>query len=417
MSYDVVNPILVEAVPNPQGGLELCLPPPLLTRLKEKLQNPCLAVRHVRLSTPAIVEPLVLEFRHPPLAIQFRFELDPDLKSPAELCRRVNQGLSRVLPQGRLLDWNETNQTLEVRLRLEQSLLVDRGPFLDWLVSGGLTVGDLLDAWPEPSRNTQVWTDPRWNPLRSQVGQLLVTQSPLGPRPVGVFNPQGRTIIHLRLLLPAAGSLATIDMSVHPFNAYFRTDPVNLCFQEHLAVKMADLLARPPLLSEQFGVCFSTRVDSAARVVWDGDLPSPLDITLRLKTFWQHYLLPTAVGSLSRVALTQLARFSPRRQEDVSLAATLSPYPNPGQSFFPGPLALCSADLLGDTFLNPRCSYPCLSLIEPSGDQFRLAHAPFLRLEGIEGLGQNISLYLLDGRGKRILPGPQSRVWVELSSF
>ena len=27
MSYDVVNPILVEAVPDPQGGLELCLPP------------------------------------------------------------------------------------------------------------------------------------------------------------------------------------------------------------------------------------------------------------------------------------------------------------------------------------------------------------------------------------------------------
>lgn len=38
MSYDIVNPFLVEARPNKQGGLELCLPPPLLTRLKEKLQ-------------------------------------------------------------------------------------------------------------------------------------------------------------------------------------------------------------------------------------------------------------------------------------------------------------------------------------------------------------------------------------------
>ena len=38
MSYDIVNPILVEARPSQQGGLELCIPLPLLTRLKEKLQ-------------------------------------------------------------------------------------------------------------------------------------------------------------------------------------------------------------------------------------------------------------------------------------------------------------------------------------------------------------------------------------------
>ena len=36
--YDIVNPILVEARPSQQGGLELCILLPLLTRLKEKLQ-------------------------------------------------------------------------------------------------------------------------------------------------------------------------------------------------------------------------------------------------------------------------------------------------------------------------------------------------------------------------------------------
>ena len=38
MSYDAVNPVLVEARPDEHGGLELCLPPPLLHRLKERLQ-------------------------------------------------------------------------------------------------------------------------------------------------------------------------------------------------------------------------------------------------------------------------------------------------------------------------------------------------------------------------------------------
>lgn len=388
-------------------------------------------MRHVQLRTPPILEPLVVEFRHPPLAIQFGFELAPGLTSPDELCRRVNQGLSRVLPQARLLDWDSTKQTARVRLRLEQSLLMDQGPVFDWFDQlaggggGGLASEALLSEWPEPLGDTEVWSAPDWNPspgsmvgrlTANQVKPLMMTTTTTTNQGINIRRPEK---VHLRLLLPAAGSLSSIDMSGHPFNAFFRTDPANICFQEHLAVRMADLLARPPLLADQFGVCWTNRVESSeARVVWNGDLPSPVwNVSLRLSTFWQNYLLPTAAGSLTRVSLTELAKFRPRRQGDVSVAATLAPYPNPGQSLFPSPLALCSDALLGDTFLNPRWSYPCLSLIVPSGDEFRLAHAPFLRLEGIEGLGPNISLYLLDSQGRRVLPGPESRVWVELSSF
>lgn len=344
-------------------------------------------------------------------------ELGAGQTSPLELCQLVNQGLSKVLPQARLLDWEEEDGTLQVRLKLEQSLLMDQGPVLDWFLQANPSMGLALHgAWPTPSG--EVWTVQDWNPKPdSMVGELVGALGPLtGLKKTGINIPGGRPEqVHLRLVLPAMESRATIDMSHHPFNAYFRADPVNICFQDHLTERMAEILARPPPLAEQFGVCFPTRIESSeARVVWN---PSTWDITLPLNTFWQNYLLPQAVGSRTRVSLTELTEFRPRRRDDGSVATTLAPYPNPGQSLFPSPFTLCSDVLLGDTFLNPGWSYPCLGLIEPQGGKFHLAHAPFLRLEGIEGLGQNISLYLLDSQGRRILPGAESRVWIELSSF
>ena len=369
----------------------------------------------------------MLEFRQPSVAIHFGFELAVGRTSPAELCQLVNQGLSHVLPQARLMDWDASDQTLRLRLKLDQYLLMEQGPVSDWLLAAGHSglVNELHPTWPTPSVE-EVWTSPlvaAWNPPRlgSMACQLSVNRSPLGPltnlaSSVVVSKAE---LVHMRLVLPAAGSLARVDMAPHPFNAYFRADPVNLWFQALLAERVANLLAGPPHLADQFGVCFPTRIDEGALVVWT-QLPSPVwDVTLRLTTFWQNYLLPQTGrgggGGLTRITLRELANFRPRRQGEV--AASLAPYPNPGQSLFPSPLALCSDVLLGDTFLNPRWSYPCLGLIEPSRDKFRLVHAPFLRLEGIEGLGQNISLYLVDCQGRRILPGADSRVWVELSNF
>ena len=64
----------------------------------------------------------------------------------------MNQGLSKVLPQARLLDWEEDG-TLQVRLKLEQSLLMDQGPVLDWFLQAHPSMGLALHgAWPTPFR-------------------------------------------------------------------------------------------------------------------------------------------------------------------------------------------------------------------------------------------------------------------------
>ena len=38
MSYDPVNPVLLESRSDEHGNLGLCIPAPLLTRLKEQMQ-------------------------------------------------------------------------------------------------------------------------------------------------------------------------------------------------------------------------------------------------------------------------------------------------------------------------------------------------------------------------------------------
>lgn len=375
----------------------------------------------MRLQSPAVVDPLVLEFRHPPVQIRFRFEMGAGLTSPVDMCLLVNQALSQVLPHGHLLDWDSKSQRLGVRLKLDQCLLVDKLEVYNWFrlapEACGLVPGTLLPGWS--SYGGKVWQSSDWNPMSGQlIEELRVTKSPLDTLSnlsagITLARPM---VVHMALWLPEDWAVKTIDMSQVPFNTFFRDDPINAHFKDHLAAQMADLLAAPPLLTPQWGVFFPTRL-SNWQVAWvDPNHRSPIAVTIRLNSFWKSYLLPQHLMGLETIKLEQLRELHPHRQGEDKIAVTLSPYPNPGQSFHPPPFALCS-ELLGDNFLRPDWSYPCLGLIEPSQQEFRVLHQPFLRLEGIEGLARQTSLYLLDGNGRRIWAGPGSRVWAELSTF
>ena len=207
-------------------------------------------------------------------------------------------------------------------------------------------------------------------------------------------------VVHMALWLAEDWAVKTIDMSHVPFNTFYRDDPANTYFKDHLAAQIADLMAAPPLLTPQWGVFFPTRL-SNWQVAWvDPNNRSPLAVSIRLNSFfWKSYLLPQHLMGLETIKLESL----PQSRAVFSSAS------------------LCFVqfefELLGDNFLRPEWSYPCLGLIEPTQAAFQVLHQPFLRLEGIEGLARQTGLYLLDGNGRRIWAGPGSRVWVELSSF
>jgi len=376
----------------------------------------------VRLQPPTVVEPLVLEFRHPPLQIRFRFEMRAGLTTPVDLCLLVNRALSQVLPQGRLLDWDSQAQRLGVRLKLNQCLLVDQLEVYNWFRLApedcGLVPGTVLPGWS--SHVGPFWSSTDWNPMVGKlIHELRVTRSPLADLShlsVGITLARPM-VVHMALWLPEDWAVKTIDMSHVPFNPFYRDDPANTYFKDHLAAQIADLMAAPPLLTPQWGVFFPTRL-SNWQVAWvNPNNRSPLAVSIRLTSFfWKSYLLPQHLMGLETIKLERLAEVHPHRQGEDKTVMTLSPYPNPGQSFHPPPFALCS-ELLGDNFLRPDWSYPCLGLIEPTQAAFQVLHQPFLRLEGIEGLARQTGLYLLDGNGRRIWAGPGSRVWVELSSF
>ena len=53
-------------------------------------------MRHVRLSSTPIWEPFGLQFNHSSLLICFTVEIEAGLRTPAQICEALNQGLVRV---------------------------------------------------------------------------------------------------------------------------------------------------------------------------------------------------------------------------------------------------------------------------------------------------------------------------------
>jgi len=144
-----------------------------------------------------------------------------------------------------------------VRLKLNQVLLVDRLEVYDWFrlasEACGLVPGTVQPGWS--SYKGEVWQSPDasqpWNPPSGQlIHELRVIRSPMDPlnnlsASLTVARPM---VVHMALGLPEDWAMETIDLSHLPFNTFFRDDPVNAHFKDHLATRMADLLAAPPLL-------------------------------------------------------------------------------------------------------------------------------------------------------------------------
>ena len=403
------------------------------------LQDPCLTVRHVGLVSPPVTEPLILETRHPPVLVRFQVRIPAGITSPSELCQQINQGLSAVLPKAPpLLNWDPATQTLALPLQEDQSLLLDQESLFNWFLSPTRPPGETESKEPSglvpgPSRRwdeeeTELWDTPTpesWNPDGGTAHQLRVTWSPVGRfYRSNAFTQFEAVTHHLGLCLPGGWSLESIDMSDLPFNPFHREDPVNQSFSERLAAQLADLLAVPPLMLNHWGLSFPTIiVKPGHRICWtESELrPKKVEAALRLSPFWRRYFLPdsmTGSSALDPVPLSQLEKFRPHHRpgEKDSTIVTVSPFPNPGQSFFPSPISLCT-NLIGDTLFQPTWSFPCVALIEPRGQQFDLVHQPIIRLESIESLGNCSYLVLHDGNGVRIPCGLKSRVFLEIYDF
>jgi len=369
--------------------------------------------------------------------VRFQVRIPAGIIPPSELCQRINQGLLAVLPQAPpLLNWDPSTQTLALPLQLDQSLLLDQESLFNWFLSptrqrGGKESKEPSGLVPGPSRpwddeETELWDTPipeSWNPNGETAHQLQVTWSPVGRvyRPA-VFTQFEAVTHHLGLCLPGGWSLETIDMSGLSFNAFQRDDPVNQAFSERLAAQLAGLLAVPPLMLNNWGLSFPTIIEKPGfKICWvESELrPKKVEAALRLSPFWQRYFLPDSMaGSSTPVPLSQLEKLRPHHRpgEKDSTIVTVSPFPNPGQSFFPSPMSL-GTDLIGDTLFQPTWSFPCVALIEPRGQQFDLVHQPIIRLESIESLGNCSYLVLNDGNGVRIPCGLKSRVFLEIYDF
>ena len=137
-----------------------------------------------------------------------------------------------------------------------------------------------------------------------------------------------------------------------------------------------------------------------------------------MNTFFQKYFLPTRRAPQTGVVLmplTEVNSFRPMRW-NPRVILLCEPYVKSGQAMFLGPYTL-STDLLGDNFLRPRGTLPCLALIRPKGQEFDLLHQPVLKLENVKGMSQQNHFDLLDAHGKRIPLGWDTRLWIEISSF
>ena len=101
----------MEARPDPSSHLALYLPAPLLTRLKAELPvsfiflifydgGIFLCFCFFRIQSWA---PFGLQFNHSSLLICFTVEIEAGLRTPAQICEALNQGLVRVRSGMRLV--------------------------------------------------------------------------------------------------------------------------------------------------------------------------------------------------------------------------------------------------------------------------------------------------------------------------
>ena len=227
---------------------------------------------------------------------------------------------------------------------------------------------------------------------------------------------------NLGVLLPSTWAEEAVDMRMHHFNLFNVRDPANVEFAKHLAVRIGALMGCPPPF-RQFGACFEWKETGEAGVTlaWGSGKVPKLSVGLRMNPFYQSFFMPrlAMTGAIVvpevRMSLARLESFRPHRF-DPSIILTCSPILNHGQSLFLPPFAICS-DLMGDNFLRPQWTLPCIALVEPRGERFEIVHQPILRLEKVESLGQWNYLSILDGRGWRVPLGMESRVWIDLTSF
>ena len=418
----------MEARPDPNGNLALYLPEPLLTRLKADMrvslivhttplvlffflfQNPCLAVRHASLSSAPIWETLGLRFHHQSLLIRFTVDIQAGLRTPAEICDALNQGLMQIRPELRLIHWNADRQTGRLGLGPNQSLFSDQRTLLEWMAGTDLTWEE-RQAWTA----SEIWEPAQLPPPTAEPAhQLVVKGNAEIPLPA-LFFPKTETF-HCGVLTPATDLEVQVDMSSHAFNQFYRGDPINSVFADHLANKLVDLITQPPLF-KPMGLKLSVRVAQPQVVLWSSTPPVKMELSLRLGNFWRRYFLPQSamVNGPEVVGLAEIEGLRSHPYEP-NIILTTSPCPNPGQSLVPTPFVLGS-DLLGDNFLRAHWALPCLTLIEPEEAKFQLVHQPILQLEGIQGLGSWVYLSLLDADNSRIPCGAKTRIWLEIASF
>jgi hypothetical protein len=364
-----------------------------------------------------VTTPLCVEFRHPRVTLRFRVLLPAGVLQPVEVCRAVNQGLQTVVPGARLLDYQPMTDTVVLRVREQQTLLVDALNLYQWLekhpalepgAGGGWSIDVPTTVWEEEPKV-------RWTPREDPPRQLRVKNTPTVGHKFEELRSEREQIYHVGLVLPPAWAEERISMERHPFNLFNSGDPLNQDFAAHLAVRLGDILSCPPLVRE-LGPRFPVVVNGNTVRAGVGGWSCPIAITLRLDPFWRSYFLPESLPVSNPdwgVPLSVVESYRPHPSFQSDILLTTTAYPRRGQSVYPTPFTLC-CPLFGDNFLKPTWTLPMIALVEPRGPRFELVHQPTLKLENIEGLGAWSYYSLLDANGVRIPCGPPSRLWVEL---
>ena len=316
------------------------------------------------------------------------------------------------MPRARLLDYNPMINTVILRVREHQTLLVDAQNLYRWLSHHPALEPGAGEGW-STDVSTTVWeADPTvgWIPREDPPHQWRVAKTPTVGHSFPELRCGAEQDYHLGLVLPSAWAEERISMEHHHFNLFNSGDPLNENFAAHLAICLGNILACPPLvreLSPRFPVVVDRNTVRLERC--------PIAVALRLDPFWRSYFLPesTPISIPDRVPLSVVESYRPHPSSQSDILLTTVPYPRRGQSVYATPFLLC-CPLFGDNFLKPTWSLPMMALIEPRGPKFELVHQPTLKLENIEGLGAWSYYSLLDAHGMRIPCGLASRLWVEL---
>ena len=411
MSFDTLrNPILAECRVDGSGNIGFSIPAPLLHRLKQEMKEPCISVKDVSLVSPPVPGVLGVEFHYPASILNFSVELESRLYTAKNICQEINKAFAEVVSGASLLDWEkEGEDSFDVRLKPGETLLSNSETLLHWLRDGKASEGWSVEAVSHTS-------------APDLIRSLTFTSLPTRLKGYSLFLEAGG-IHKFGLVLPAFTEVDPIVMSSHPYNMFNSADPINKEFTMHLSASFARVVEKPRIF-QRFTPFFRSKElivpGHGITLGWDSQtIPPPgLEIKLRMNTFFQKYFLPTRRAPQTGVVLmplTEVNSFRPMRW-NPRVILLCEPYVKSGQAMFLGPYTL-STDLLGDNFLRPRGTLPCLALIRPKGQEFDLLHQPVLKLENVQGMSQQNHLDLLDAHGKRIPLGWDTRLWIEISSF